>query len=110
MAVSKEERIAAIFRAYRDDLPERMHELESKWEELKRGWSDLRAAEFDRVCHSIAGSAPTFNLPEIGAAARAVEVEIKSLIKGEASFTSAMVNEIDVKVHALRSTMNNTIS
>ena len=39
MAVSREERLAALFKSYREDLPVRMHDLESKWEELKRGWN-----------------------------------------------------------------------
>jgi HPt (histidine-containing phosphotransfer) domain-containing protein len=107
MTISKEERLAALFKSYRDHLPVRMHELESKWEELKRGWNPSCAAEFDRACHNIAGSAPTFELPEIGEAARAVEYDMKSLLNGEADFNSAMVNEIDVKMNALRSAMNN---
>jgi len=101
MSASREEKIAEIFQSYRDDLPKRMHELESKWEELKRGWNASCASDFDRACHSIAGSAPTFELHEVGEAARTVENDIKSLIKGEMKFSSAMVNEIDVKMHTL---------
>lgn len=110
MTASREERIAALFKSYRDDLPERMRDLEAKWEELKLGWSQPRAASFDRACHSIAGTAPTFDLPEIGEAARVIEHDIKSLLKGETDYTSAKVNEIDVKMHALRKTMSNYLS
>ena len=110
MADSREERIAALFKSYRDGLPARLHDLESKWEELKLGWNPPCAADFDRACHGIAGSAATFDLPEIGEAAKAIEYDIESLIKGEADFTSAMVNEIDVKMHALRNTMSNYLS
>lgn len=110
MQASREEKIAAIFQSYRDDLPMRMHDLESKWEELKLGWTSPCAAEFDRVCHSIAGSAPTFDLPEIGEAAKAVEHDIKSVLKGDIDFNSAMVNEIDVKMNALRSVMSQSLS
>lgn len=110
MKASREEKIAAIFKSYREDLPERMHDLESKWEELKRGWNKPCAADFDRACHGIAGSAPTFDLPEVGEAARLVEHDIKSLIKGEIDFNSAMVNEIDVKMNALRNTVSHSVS
>jgi hypothetical protein len=107
MTVSREERLAALFKSYRDALPARLHELETKWEELKRGWNPPCAVEFDRACHNLAGSAPSFELPEIGEAAKAVEYDMKSLLKGETDFNSAMVNEIDVKMNALRSTMSN---
>lgn len=110
MTASREERIAALFKSYREDLPVRMRELESKWEELKRGWDPACAADIDHACHSIAGSAPTFDLPEIGDAAKALEHVIKSLLNGEAEFSSAMVNEVDVKMHALRRTMNESLS
>lgn len=110
MVASREERIAALFKSYRDDLPERMCELEAKWEALKLGWDTPRANNFDRACHSIAGTAPTFDLPEIGEAARIIEYDIKSLLKGETDFTSAMINEIDVKMHALRKIMSKCLS
>ncbi|NNG14250.1 MAG: hypothetical protein HKM22_03745 [Gammaproteobacteria bacterium] len=109
MMESSEQRIAALFKSYRDDLPVRIHDLESKWEELKRGWNLPCAAEFDIACHNIAGSAPTFDLPEIGEAARVVERDIKALINGEADFNSAKVNEIDVKMHALRNSLKSSL-
>ena len=110
MELSREERLAALFQSYREDLPVRMNTLESQWEELKQGWNLPCAADFDRVCHSIAGSAPTFELPEIGDAARAIEYDIKSVISGELDFSSAIIDEIDVKMNALRDTMNNILS
>lgn len=110
MTAAREDRIAALFKSYRDDLPARMNDLESKWEQLKRGWNSPCAADLDRACHGIAGSAPTFDLPEIGEAAKAIESDIKSIIKGETDFNSAMVNEIDVKIHALRNTMSSHLS
>jgi HPt (histidine-containing phosphotransfer) domain-containing protein len=110
MAASNEERIAALFQSYREVLPGRMHEMESKWEELKQGWNPPCAVELERAFHSIAGTAPTFDLPEIGEAARAIEHDIRAIIKGEADFNSAMIHEIDVKIHALRNTMLNSLS
>jgi HPt (histidine-containing phosphotransfer) domain-containing protein len=110
MTASSEERIAALFKSYREVLPERMHDLESKWEELKQGWNPPCATELERAFHSIAGTAPTFDLPEIGQAAKAIEHEISSIIKGDADFNSAMINEIDVKIHALWNTMNNHLA
>jgi HPt (histidine-containing phosphotransfer) domain-containing protein len=110
MAASSEERIAALFKSYREVLPGRMHEMESKWEELKQGWHPPCAVELERAFHSIAGTAPTFDLPEIGEAARVIEHDIRSVIKGDADFNSAMIHEIDVKMHALRNTMINSLS
>lgn len=110
MTASRDDRIAEIFKSYRDDLPARMNDLESKWEELKLGWNTDRAAEFDRACHGIAGSAPTFDLPVIGEAAKVIENDIKTIIRGDADFNSAMINEIDVKMHALRNTVSSTLS
>lgn len=106
MIPSREERISAIFKSYREDLPNRMHELESLWQKLKNSWDMPTAVEFDCACHAIAGSAPTFDLPEIGEAARAIEIDIKSILRGDIEISSAMINTIDVKMNALRRTLS----
>ena len=106
MMVPRDEKITAIFKAYRDDLPGRMQELTTAWEKLRLAWDVDCAGDLDRFSHSIAGSAATFDLPEVGDAARLIENDIKSLLSGELEFNAVIINDIGMKMNGLRGIIN----
>lgn len=56
----------ALIAEYRAELPAKIAQMEALW-------SAGRIAELKRVLHTLAGSAGTFGLPEVGDAARAAE-------------------------------------
>ncbi|MCK4744135.1 MAG: Hpt domain-containing protein [Sulfuriflexus sp.] len=83
MHEDRQSRIAALFQSYRENLPTLLAELESAWTTLQKGWDAELAAEFDRKVHSLAGSAATFELTEIGTAASELEHCFKPVLDME---------------------------
>lgn len=75
--------IAVLFQDYRESLPAILLELERSWAALQKAWDADLAAEFDRKVHGLAGSAATFELEEIGAAARELEYCFKPVLDME---------------------------
>lgn len=105
MTESSEQRIAALFKSYREELPGRITELEELWQQLKQSWDVELATSLDRACHGLAGSAATFEFAAVGDAARVVEHALKSIIEGKVLMSAAATNEIDVKMNALRNSL-----
>jgi chemotaxis protein histidine kinase CheA len=105
MTESREQRIAALFQSYREELPDRIAELEELWQQLKQGWDAELAVNLDHACHGLAGSAATFGFAAVGDVARAVEHILKPVIDGEVIMSAAMTNKIDVKMNALRNSL-----
>jgi len=59
---------------YRAGLPAKLERIDSLWQALREGASDVGACvELLRALHTIAGSAKTFGLSAVGNAARAAE-------------------------------------
>ena len=50
------------------------------WKKISQQWDDDLAAEFDRKVHSLAGSAATFKMTEIGEVASTLEAAFKPLL------------------------------
>jgi len=94
MSEESQERIKKLFQSYRDSLPERMHELDELWGQLILSWNAEAAAEFDRVCHGLAGSALTFDCAEVGAIARQIEKLFKSQLQNSGPVPQAMIGEV----------------
>jgi len=59
---------------YRQSMPAKLDRIEALWELILKGMQDdTRLAQLKKELHTIAGSAGTFGLPEVGNAARAAE-------------------------------------
>ena len=59
---------------YRGSLPDRLLEIDVLWSGLARGAEPVsRMTDLRRLLHTIAGSAKTFGLPGVSAAAKAAE-------------------------------------
>jgi len=83
MSEEKQLRINAIFQNYRESLPPMLAELTGLWEKLESQWDNDVAIEFDRKIHNLAGSAATFDLKQVGTAARELEHSFKPLLHAE---------------------------
>jgi len=80
MSEDRESSIQALFLSYRESLPSLVDELNSTWKKINQQWDADLAAEFDRKVHSLAGSAATFDLDNIGDVARKLEYTFKPLL------------------------------
>ena len=59
---------------YRKSMPAKLDRIEALWELILKGMQDdTRLAQLKKELHTIAGSAGTFGLPQVGSAARAAE-------------------------------------
>jgi len=64
----------ALRAEYRKSMAEKLDRIEALWELILKGMhDDTRLAQLKRELHTIAGSAGTFGLPQVGDAARAAE-------------------------------------
>ena len=80
MSEDIQSRIESLFLSYRESLPSLIEELELMWKKISLQWDADLAAEFDRKVHSLAGSAATFKMTEIGEIARELEAAFKPLL------------------------------
>lgn len=103
MSEDRQARIEALFRSYRESLPELMSEIDSMWLKLKQQWDTDIATEFNRKVHGLAGSAATFALQEIGDVARELEHSFKPLLDGSTD------NQAKTSVEQLISTLAKSI-
>ena len=64
---------------YRSEMPAKLARLDALWSRVTSGNAGVEElAELRRALHTIAGSAGSFGLPEIGDAARAAENFLES--------------------------------
>jgi len=89
--------------AYRLDLPQRLAQIESLWENFRRN-DEPREGLFaiERFAHNLAGSSATFGFSGIGDAARELELLLsESPHVSDARFIS-MRSQINLAIEALR--------
>ena len=66
--------LAALSAQYRSGLPDKLADVERLWRDLASGLlHPARMADLQRELHTLAGSAKTFGVPEVGEAAAAAE-------------------------------------
>jgi HPt (histidine-containing phosphotransfer) domain-containing protein len=76
-------RLAELRRAFADQLPARMREIEEAWRRLDRGpWTPAAFQEFHRSVHALAGSGAMFGFDAISVRARSLDLILKSLGEG----------------------------
>ncbi|MDX1838356.1 GGDEF domain-containing protein [Legionella taurinensis] len=74
-------KLNALFATYRQSLPGKIETLREEWTALLKEWDKARLIDFHRNVHSLCGSAGTYGYTELGKAARALEVYLKSLLE-----------------------------
>ena len=76
-----QERFAALQRDWRGQLPQKVQEARDRLAACAAAPADEDAlAELHRLLHTLAGSAGSFGLPDVGQAARHVEHELDRLM------------------------------
>jgi diguanylate cyclase (GGDEF)-like protein len=75
------EQLQSARRNYAAKLPDRIEAIKLGWSTLMETWDATRLQEFHRLVHTMVGSAGTFGLPQVGNAARVVEIELKTLLQ-----------------------------
>jgi HPt (histidine-containing phosphotransfer) domain-containing protein len=74
---SFQERFAALEREWKQQLPAKLHDAQRRLQACRADPADsLELEELHRLLHTLAGSAGTFGLRELGSAARAIEHEL----------------------------------
>jgi HPt (histidine-containing phosphotransfer) domain-containing protein len=99
--------LAEMQAEYRLALPMKFAEIESLWQRVTAG--EAPAAKFEelsRLTHTIAGSAGTFGLMAVSAAARALEVALAPLCGEEGATTPEDVDQIGSHIEALKQSVN----
>ena len=72
----------ALRAEYRSEMPAKLQRLDALWSRVASGSAGAEeVTELRRALHTIAGSAGSFGLPEIGGAARAAEDFLESTSK-----------------------------
>lgn len=100
--------IEAFSADYRAGLPEKLARIDVLWQALGAGASDAGAcAELLRALHTIAGSAKTFGLSEVGNAARAAENFLEPFCAGGAMPRAADREAFGQLLGALRQSAGN---
>lgn len=90
--IGADDTLGELRREYRRGLQAKMTHVEAL---AKAG----RHEELRRMAHSMAGSAPTFGLPEVGAAAKALE---EALIAGDADKSRRLIGALRTAANAAR--------
>ena len=73
-----QEQLRALRVSYADQLPEKLQEIETRWQTLNAGeWDPASAEVLHRLTHSLAGSGSTFGFPKLGEIARSIEQLLK---------------------------------
>lgn len=76
-------RLAELRKAFAEQLPARMREIEEAWRRLDRGpWTPPAFQEFHRAVHALAGSGAMFGFDAISVRARSLDLILKSMGEG----------------------------
>jgi len=87
---------------YRRTLPDKLAHVQALWLAAETGTGPADLAGLERLAHTLAGTAGTLGLREVGLAARALEVLLADTGQGSAVLTSGQRAAISRAVAALR--------
>ncbi len=74
-------RLKELHRKYLAQLPDKVRQIEKALSAVNQKWDAEKAGNLARMLHTLAGSAGTFGLSEVRAAAHAMESELRTDIK-----------------------------
>ncbi|KPJ92801.1 MAG: hypothetical protein AMJ53_08675 [Gammaproteobacteria bacterium SG8_11] len=76
-ALKKNAKLLALKKAYMDQLPDRLAQIQSQWQTVQHNPGDERYEELYRAVHSLAGSAGTFGFMRLSQLCRETELQLK---------------------------------
>lgn len=98
------ERLEAARRKYVGQLAEKIDRIFVGWEKILAKPTDTEEmGDLHRQVHTMAGSAGTFGLQEVGQAAREVEILLKGVVQGEYPLERENVERIALRLATLKS-------
>lgn len=95
-------KLQALRASYHAQLPARVAEIETVWQTLQGQPQASGLKELHRKVHSMAGSAGTFGMPDLGKAARHVEERLKAVLEAQARFCGDDEHAISSGIAKLR--------
>ena len=91
--------------SYLASFKDKINSIEELWQELQINWQPQLYEELYIIVHSLAGSAGTFDLPDITDSARAIVDMFKENKTSVNKPDEALLNKIDLKFNYLLKTM-----
>lgn len=95
-------RLRALRRAYAEQLPHRITQLEGAWQGLQKEWSPEIFDSMQLMAHSLAGSGAIFGFAALSTAARELETFLKGLNLGSLSADQNQRVEISSHLSTIR--------
>ena len=100
-----EEKIEELGKAYRDQLPEKLREIQEMWEALVEVlWDVEQVMDLHRKVHGLIGSAATFGLPAVTDEARGLERALGSLVGADHAPSAQHATHVRSLISALKRT------
>lgn len=90
---------------YKRALPEKLAQLQTLWTAVDANAEPPALAELERLAHTLAGTAGTLGLREVGLAARALEMLLAQAVEGGAALTTGQHSEISLAMAALQASL-----
>lgn len=92
-------KLSALQKEFHQQLPGKIAEIESQWEELSKGYPcDITLEDLHRMVHGLAGSGGTFGAENISKAAKDLERMLMALLTRPAQ-TPPFSNSIQQEAH-----------
>lgn len=103
-------KLAASRNRYVTQLPDKIAMISESWDALfATDWNQEQFHVLHRLVHTIAGSAGTFGLAEVGNAARDVEVLVKQLLENSNRPNQQQKSAIRSTIDTLTTISNNSL-
>ncbi len=100
-----QKRLNEVRNSYISSLTDKKMTLQTLWQELQSDWQAPKFDEFYIIIHSLAGSAGTFELPEITDTARAIVDLFKENKTSAKKPSEALLTKLDSKLSLLLKAM-----
>ena len=97
-----QEQLAALRAAYAAQLPAKIDDIETYWQNLRNGSSRSDTEVLHRLTHSLAGSGSTFGFPKLSGIARSIEQRLKAWLEQDGSPTEAQWSDVAALISELR--------
>lgn len=95
---------------YRRSLPQQLTRICALWQQALEGENPAEAlAALERCAHSLAGSGGTFGYPDMGDAAREVELAVSPLLQTACGLTAAAMAGVSGAIELLRRSLPDEI-
>lgn len=98
-----------LTKIYTKNLPDKIHHIETTWKAQKKCWDLTQFQDFHREVHSLCGSAGTYGYQELGAAARQMEIYLKTILDNEI-LTTEDCEKVEQYLNQLKSVLARELS